>query len=527
MPTSLAELQSTNFRTSQKADDINTDLMRKLGLRSRYEPARLAIARSLAIPEPPEAEPEEEDEAGKVIKGEHLFGTGGDLGAWVALLVEHCPADEVSKKDIQELVRLHWHRGALQLAKEYAESGEDFDRFLTHLAERSGVREAGAAYPTTTGASGGTAHAGSVGAVPVRVGEIGVDLRSDATVEVVINAPGVSPHIALMGKTRSGKTRTGLAMAEAILADANLPVLVIDPKGDFVRDGTLLPNPDWGGATLASKLPGIQALDVPSMPIPLDFLALPKTISATEVAEVAIAFRDSFKKCIKARGDVAMDGLRVAVDGLLRTSKTRVSLDIIRDEVARLNAQQGRRKDSIEAKLNELTSLRLFEPSLSPEEFFSQRWVVGLNRAGDESKRLVMFLLLDALANHLLAGPNSPTDAGGHRQLKHFLIVDEALQILQYRHAALSKMVRQGAAKGGLVMLLSQSPEDFDQEEDDFLAQVGTIGVFTSSAKSVSSLSAAFGRKFRPEEFNDKELPKGVALVKLPHEEPRRVQAWR
>ena len=203
-----------------------------------------------------------------------------------------------------------------------------------------------------------------------------------------------------------------------------------------------------------------------------------------------------------------------------------MSLEVIRDEVSRLNAQHGKRKDSIEAKLNELTSLRLFEPSLSPPEFFSKRWIVGLNRAGDESKRLVMFLLLDALSNHLLSGANSPTDQTGHRRLGHLLIIDEALEILRYRHAALSKMVRQGAAKGGLTMLLSQSPDDFDQEEDDFLAQVGTIGVFTSSAKSVSSLSAAFGRKFRPEEFNDKELPKGVALVKLPHDEPRRVQAW-
>jgi len=527
MPTSLAELQSTNFRTTKQADDINTELMRKLALKNRYEPARLAIARSLSISTPPSAfDDKEEDEGGKVIKGEHLFGTGGDLGAWIGLLLEHTPIENASKKDIQDLVRRHWHRGALLLAEEYAQC-DDFDRFVMQLAERAGVREGGTPHHNFGEAGSLGTALGHIAPVTVRLGEVGHDLRTEAPVDVVINAPGVSPHIAFMGKTRSGKTRTGLSIAQRIVAETSMPVLFIDPKGDFVRDGSLVQNPDWGGATLASKIPGIQPIDVPSTPVPLDFLALPKGATDTEIAEMAIGFRDSFKKCIKTRGDVAMDGLRIAVDSLLRTTKSRISLDIIRQEVARLNAQQGRRKDSIEAKLNELTSLHLFEPTLSPEEFFSQRWVIGLNRSGDEPKRLIMFLLLDALANYLLAGPNSATDTSGHRRLTHLLIIDEALEILRYRHAALSRMIRQSAAKGGVVMLLSQSPEDFDQEEDDFLAQVGTIGVFTSSAKSVTSLSAAFGRKLRAEDFNDKELPKGVTLIKLPHQEPRRVVAWR
>jgi DNA sulfur modification protein DndE len=524
MPTSLAELQSTSFRTSRDADEKNTDLMRRLALRNRYEPARLAIARSLALQATPPAL-DEDDEDGKVIKGEHLFGTGGDLGAWIALLVEHASLEAVTKKEVQDLVHRHWHRGALLLADEYAKS-EDFDRFVLQLAERAGLREGGelrhdAGFPSVD------REPAAAKPVSVRLGEVGVELHSDEPVEVVINAPGVSPHIAFMGKTRSGKTRTGLWMAERIVATTNVPVLLIDPKGDFVRDGALVPNPDWGGATLASKIPGIRALDVPSTPIPLDFLTPPRGGSSSEIAELAIGFRDSFKKCVKTRGDVAMDSLRVAVDGLLRAAKTSVSLPLIRDEVARRNADDGKKKDSVEAKLNELTSLHLFEPTLAPADFFARRWVIGLNRAGDESKRLVMFLVLDALANFLLSGTNSATDSGGHRQLKHFLIVDEALEVLRYRHPALSKMVRQGAAKGGLVMLLSQSPEDFDQEEDDFLAQLGTLAIFTSSARSARGVSGAFGQRLRPERFSDKELAKGVALVKLPHRDAVKVAAWR
>lgn len=137
-----------------------------------------------------------------------------------------------------------------------------------------------------------------------------------------------------------------------------------------------------------------------------------------------------------------------------------------------------------------------------------------------------MFLVLDALANYLLGLPNAHTDIGGHRALRHLLIVDEAVEILRYQHPALSRLVRQSASKGGVVMLLSQSPEDFDQEQDDFLQNVGTIGVFASSAKTVNGLSAAFGRRVRSEEFSDRELPPGIAMVKTPNRDPSRIIAW-
>jgi hypothetical protein len=341
-----------------------------------------------------------------------------------------------------------------------------------------------------------------------------------------------------MGKTRSGKTRTGLKIAQRIAQQSSVPVLVIDAKGEFVKDGQLVGKSDWRGLTLDLWFPGIQPLDVQFTPVPLDFLSLGPRPSDTEIAEAAIAFRDSFFKCVRARGDIAMDQLRQVVVSLLTANrvadesfpvdaKSTVSLDDIRDEVSRINQASKRRADSVEAKLGELTSLRLFEPRMSPQEFFSRRWVIGLGRGQAETRRLVMFLLLDSLSRFVLAQSDSPTDALGYRSVRHLLVIDEAKEILAYRHNALSNLVRKGAAKGEIVMLLSQSPEDFDQEEDDFLSQVGTIAMFASSAQSVRKLSGALGRKFRPEDFSDRELPPGVALVKMPGKEPTKVVAWR
>jgi hypothetical protein len=76
-------------------------------------------------------------------------------------------------------------------------------------------------------------------------------------------------------------------------------------------------------------------------------------------------------------------------------------------------------------------------------------------------------------------------------------------------------------------MLLSQGPDDFDQEEDDFLEQMGTVGVFALSVSNVKNLAGAFGKKMRVEDFADKNLPAGVAMVKLPGQAAGKILAWK
>ena len=76
-------------------------------------------------------------------------------------------------------------------------------------------------------------------------------------------------------------------------------------------------------------------------------------------------------------------------------------------------------------------------------------------------------------------------------------------------------------------MLLSQSPEDFDKEADDFLSQMGTVAVFASSTQSVRSLRSVMGKRIQPEDLADGSLPKGVALVKLPGRDPSKIIAWK
>lgn len=109
--TNLRSLDSAGFRTSKRAYAVNELMQAKLGLQHHYEPARLAIAHSLALPDPaPPLTNEDADAWGKTILGRNLFGEE-DLPLWVAMIVEKADIRNPTVDEIQEQVRRHWHRG--------------------------------------------------------------------------------------------------------------------------------------------------------------------------------------------------------------------------------------------------------------------------------------------------------------------------------------------------------------------------------------------------------------------------------
>lgn len=521
----LSRIEKANYRPSSQAEDF-LDSLRTFVPGPNYRVARLAIARSLNEAARPALLEKDVEMADSSIQGSTLFGD--DVGIWACMIVEASPEPVESLDAFKALVDAHWTRGAKLLQEDLERVDRRDADFAVYLAGLAGDSPEG----RSADARGKDLQGSSV-RLTVKLGEVGIDLRRNELVNVTLNEAGTSPHLALMGKVRSGKSRTGLSMAEQICQLARLPLIFIDPKGEFVKDGKFVSKSDWGGRTFGDRFPGAEPLDVPRRPIPLDFLALPPKASDADIAQVAISFRDSFQKCVRVKGDVAMDNLREVVEVLLRTRNSALnpsrglSLEQVKDGIRDANEKANRKKDSVSAKLNELTSLGLFEPTLSPSEFFRRRWVIGLGAAPEEAKRLVMFLLMDALANYILSLEDSATDSSGCRAVRHLLAIDEANEILSFRHGALSRLIRRAASKGEIVMLLSQSPEDFDKEEDDFLSQMGTVAIFASSAQSVKSLRSVLGKKVQPEDFSDRELTRGVALVKAPHRDPTKVLAWR
>lgn len=498
------------FKPTETAAEIENRIRAKFGLETRYEAARLALGRSLC--ETTLLQPIATGLSyGKPLAGEYLFGD--DIDLWISLfIIDGKLGAGASIDDFRALVETHWSRGS-KLLKEELDQLEGNELQLLHRL---------AAYlPTESkGIGSSPEHQPSNGAIRIGVGSISRTYPANEPAELVLNERGSSPHIAFMGKIGSGKTTTAIQMAIQTITEAKIPFLLIDPKGEFVQSGALsgaLTNGDFN----------ITPIDVGQTPIPLDFLPSVDVGSAS-IANTAMQFRDSIALCCRGCGDIQKDLLRVAIDATIRQPGLR-NLEALKNNYRSQLQANNKPHDSIMGRLNELTTLKCFEPVYEAHEFFQRSWVLSLNAIGtEEVKRLVILLVIDALKNYLIRQPDTSV-VGGFRTLRHLLFIDEARRILsEKRYQSLVDIVRQCRSKGSVVMLLSQDPSDFEGQSDDFTTQLGAVIAFAcaQSNSGLRALEGVYGRKVQPKEFSDTYLPRGVAFSKLPGREPERIKCW-
>lgn len=461
------DLASTTFRTSRAADEICRELTSRLGWKHRYIAARLAIARSLAIEDVhTPAPPDDGEDMATPIRGMQLFGESADCGAWLALIAERNGDHGLEKKAFQRLVTAHWQRGAALLKDDWEQAGQDMPRFLSQLGELASLN--GDSMPESSWSVAPTVAA----TVMLAVGEVAKDTRSQEQVVFPLNGAGGSPHMAIMGGVGSGKTRTAVQMLISLREQAAVPLLAFDFKGDLSeRLGAAF------GAT--TVLP-------PTDPVPLDVLHVASS-DETGLRTAAARIRDSLG-AVKTRplSGLQKDALREAVYQVLRTASNErsISLPDVSEALHIEYEERGRNPDEMSATLNELTQFQLFAPQQSPKAFFGKSWVLQLPQdASQEMRRLIINLTLDALDRWLNAQPDAPMDENGVRALRHVTLLDEAHVILESRLPALANLVRMSRSKGGVIMLVSQSPDDFEGADDSYLDNMGMTLAFNTQAR--------------------------------------------
>lgn len=475
MSISLVEVAGANFRTDYESDKLNTDFMGRLGMRKRYLPARLAIARSLAMGAPVEL-PADDLEPGKVIKGDTLFGTGTALSVWLALIVERAGEANLDTKRLVTLVGAHWRRGLVKLDEEWEQAGGVLPQFVRRLVEIAELPKAGGRLPvgSSAGVSGATFSSGEI---KVPIGEIGEDVATKAKVFWSLNGKGGSPHSAIMGSSGSGKTVMAAAMLRAIREQALVPLLAFDFKGDLAGfTGTR-------GQTPLGDAFEVQVIEPPRMPIPLDVLSLSQR-DQFGIDEAALRFRESFARLKGSKlGSVQRNYVHEAASRALSTEEP-CELRHIRDRLHEVYQEHEAKEDGAISSMEELCRFPLFEPKLSPAEFFQRSWIIKLPpNVPEDSRTIVVNLLLDALDRHLNSLADAETSPDGARGLRILCMIDEAHQILGTRLPSLSRLIRMSRSKGGAVMLVSQSPDDFSGEDDEFLDNMGLVAAFATNAK--------------------------------------------
>lgn len=496
---SLESALVSNFQTSGEADKISDEFKSKLGFTVRYRVARLAIGRSLGEPTFPT---QNTDSSGRPIKGELLFGLD-ELPLWIALLAsnikKHFPNGDLSVASLQNAVRRHWHRGVMLLLDDWTAAEGDYNKFIEILITRRAQLPDSVVSITSNSKNGrgkveGVGFIGQAKPVHIRVGN---ELDSDISFDWLVNGVGYSPHVAIMGQAGSGKTRTMLEALKQIHDQTNVPVVLLDlGKGELADD-----------TKLAQAL-NAKVLRVPANAIPLDMFFGSNLGDDSDVADSVMGFRDSLIKVISGNvGAVQKDNIKEALKPYF-SSKERISLDNVKKCLKDYYEDNELKTDSVISTINDLTEWQIFSADFSPSDFFSQSWIITFAHAQDTVKNLSAYMLLDALNMWMKRLDSAPQDSQGHRALRCVLAIDEARNILSSKHKALSDIIRLHRSKGLVVMLASQSPDDYEGEADDYLENIGLPICFKTNADSTKVLENMF--KHKPQMAS---LPSGVCLT--------------
>lgn len=504
----LEQVLLAGFQTSAEADRRTEQLRSNLGLSAKNRIARLAIGRSLSESSYPTGNL---DGAGKPIKGDVLFGLN-ELPLWVGLLFTHLkktdPRAELTLPTLQDLVKRHWNRGVSLLMEDWAEAGEDYNRFVDVLVRRrANLPETGGVNPITATSGDGVWESAGRDPIPVLV-DLGREVDTNEPFRWTVNGVGYSPHVAVMGQAGSGKTRTMLEMLVQVRKQSGAPIILMDlGKGDLANQHGFI-------AAI-----GARVLHVPEEPIPLDMFHGSDDSDLT-ASDAIMGFRDSFAKVMQSKaGAVQLETMKDALRPLF-TRRKNIALEDIGLALRDFYDDRKLKTDSVISTISDLTERTIFQPEMSPAQFFSQSWIITFANAHDTQKNLAAYLLLDALNTFLKRAPEAPQDAQGHRAIRAVLAVDEARHLLASRHKALSDNIRLHRSKGLMVALASQSPDDYDGAGDDYLENIGLPVCFKTNAASNQVLQNMFRGK-----VSFAALPTGVFMT-VKDSKPIKVKAF-
>lgn len=467
--------------------------------------ARAALGYSLSL----ESYPDDNnlDSNGQEFPREVFYGK--DEQVFLALMRQRHGITQDA--DINKLVKLHVERGIRHLWKEFERVGKKGDEFLVSLLETAGK-------VALTGTEAGFTAENVYESADFSVGvEIGEDPRTGNPVSHMLNAPGLSPHVAVMGRTRSGKTRTGLSILERIDDSTNhsIPFLIFDyAKGDIAD------NKDF---TTATK---VSVIRLPKEKIPMAPLAL-SSYDDEKIKLAARRFVDTIKSVVRLGPKQADTCLRIIKEAYQRAAASAPDIEDVLSIAEEIYETEGKPPDSLLVTLREFADFPVFRSSRYGEghDFLQKGHVIDLSKLPDGLKKICVFLILDRIYSEIMERQNAPIDSKGYRQMRLLIAIDEAHNYLPCKQPTLERFVRESASKGVGIMLMSQSPDDFDQPKYNFAKEMGLVLVFSCFVQRPKMLEALLGGNIDPQLMS--QLPAGIAKTRLPNSlRPIDVRTW-
>jgi DNA helicase HerA-like ATPase len=267
------------------------------------------------------------------------------------------------------------------------------------------------------------------------------------------------------GKTQFVKQMLASAMRSC---DDTTGIIFIDfAKGDVADDKKFV---DAIGARVV-RMPG-EILPVGPFHLP-EYSPDAVRLASEEKREV---YTQLFRNLgPKQQGRLA-EAIHASYNELQKQPDPAPDFDYVREKLEEIYEHEDLQPDSLTELLRQLTVYRLFwardskTPPVSPVH--QQRWVVDIHELGG-LKEVTAFTLIEQLYREMRSLPEAATDPEtGFRHIRCVVAIDEAQYYLRAKNRFLQGIVREGRSKGFAVMLMCQSPDDFDQDDFDYTEQL-------------------------------------------------------
>ncbi len=497
------------FKTTAATKEFLERLTRATGIRRNYW-TRAALGLSLSLDSSPNLD-EDLDSDGMEHTRQMLFG---DDEAVLMSLIRQRLHEPVLDDRLGKIVKSHVERGVQMLQKEYERLNRRGDELMLYLLDQC-----------TTGLRVGIGSSTTV-LPPIPVVQtfavslvLGTRPKSSEEISFLLNGPGSAPHVAVMGRNGTGKTRTAVELLSQLQKKAPYPIpfLIFDyAKGDIAANASLV------------ETTGAKVVRLPGQEIDLAPLAIKERTEDT-IGLAAHRFRDTIGAVVRGLGPKQKSRcLGIIRDAYQQARFGTPDLQDVVDAAEHLYADNGWPADSLLACLREFTDFPLFRSAENgtQHEFLHKSHIVDIHGLPEDLRKLTVFLTLDRLYSEVMELPDAPLDNNGkHRQVRMIIVIDEAHHYLPCKQPTLEKIVREVRSKGVAVWLLSQSPDDFDQPRYNFAREMGLAIVFSCVLEKPKMLEALLGGKINPQRLS--QLPTGVAITRLPGSDSTvEVQAW-
>lgn len=446
----------------------------KLGGQDDYIVARIAFGRSLQISGEPQIKRVFEGKAGDKRKEIQFSTLEQDHGVLMRALITQKYNRFLTGEEYQDLLEQHIEHG-LWLIRTETETLSGYD-YLSYIAQAVTGKN-----PTGNRTVDYVPNQSAINPSIINP-YIGKDKKTQEAIYFPINIRN-NPHFAIIGGSGSGKTYFLKHLLNEIRSQSKY-------KTNFIifdyKDGDIATDEKFVKATRA------KVIDVKKRPLPLNLFwdSIGDEREEKACAERIVNLVTNVEGKI---GKVQEQNLYNAVVTAFEEHRPYPDFYIINDILDEITDGKA---DSLTSVLRPIVDQKYFVSNKQHkyENWTDETFIIDIHDI--EKKDLICFFVLNQIHRELKKLGVAPVDKETNaKHIRTVIVIDEAHYFLSQpkRAKILQNMIRDVRSAGGAIILASQSPDDYDKADFDFLEQMEFPVVLKSTPKSHKFLEQKFG----------------------------------